>query len=143
MKQISILIVDDNYPDRYILNRYLESLDYDFKIVEKLNGLEAINYFRDYQNKKKLDPDGFPSLILFLDINMPLLNGFEFLDKYTVLKQENQYDDTFVMMFTTSEDQHEMQKALKYDCVSDFLVKSKISKDMLSSKIANLLKQVA
>lgn len=141
MKKISIMVVDDNYAERYILSRFIQDLDYSFHVTEKENGLEAINYFTEFDANNEIDPEIFPPDIIFLDINMPILDGFEFLDKLNSFKQEKQFEKTYVMMLSTSALDEEIEKALSYDFVSDYLVKGKFTSATLKEKINSIIVQ--
>ena len=72
-----IMIVDDNVIDQMITSRVLKS-NYIFdEIVTMMSATEALNYLDDHIN----DPKLLPNLIL-LDLDMPLMNGFGFLEKF-------------------------------------------------------------
>lgn len=72
-----IVICDDEPINRFILQRYLE---YDYTdIVQTTNGLEALNYVESNLVEK---------IIIFLDINMPIMNGFELLEKFASEKDK-------------------------------------------------------
>jgi CheY-like chemotaxis protein len=69
-----VMIVDDTPLDRLIFEDMARKSDFAETVVKMGNGLEAINYL-------KANPDSIPDLI-FLDIQMPTLNGIEFLAEY-------------------------------------------------------------
>jgi CheY-like chemotaxis protein len=66
-----ILLVDDNMEDATTVSRALQDIDIRNKVVHVKNGLEALEYLQNPLNQK-------PKIIL-LDINMPKMNGVEFL----------------------------------------------------------------
>ena len=86
---MKILYVDDDSEDREIFIEILEEIDPNIKVVEASNGLETINL---------LATDELPDII-FLDINMPLLNGDETLVK---IRNDKRLEKTRVVMFSTS-----------------------------------------
>ncbi len=99
MKKLKcILLVDDNDDDNFFHALVIKEADAAEQIKTVTNGEKAIEYLK----KSKEDPINFPipDLIL-LDINMPRINGFEFLDK---VKAENIIDTnkTVVIVFLTS-----------------------------------------
>ncbi|GAB3821266.1 hypothetical protein GCM10028895_23080 [Pontibacter rugosus] len=63
----------------------------------------------------------FPDLIL-LDISMPKLDGFDFLASYYELGYPQRYN-SFISMFTSSDDQEHVERARKYDVVVGFIKK--------------------
>ena len=77
MKRVNVLIVDDNELDRYILRRQLTKIGVE-SIIEKDDGSTALEFLQDYDKNAMLYPDEFPPVVIFLDINMPKLNGFDF-----------------------------------------------------------------
>ena len=90
-----VLLVDDdatNYIHKFIINEinFAEHI----KIVE--NGQEALNYL-----KSKNDRDYRRPNLIFLDVNMPQMDGWEFLEHYKRLDEEL-IDKMMVVMLTTS-----------------------------------------
>jgi CheY-like chemotaxis protein len=79
-----------------------------------LGAEEALEYFES----RSLD-DNFDNEIIFLDINMPCMNGWEFLDQY---KKANSYDspNSKIIMLTTSINPDDRQKADEYTNVYGF-----------------------
>ena len=73
------MIVDDNEFDCYITSKLINSFDSSIDIMEFNSSTTAIEYLEEYQSDlKKL-----PSLI-FLDIYMPILDGFKFIERFLV-----------------------------------------------------------
>ena len=139
MADIPVLIIDDDEVDRYSLRRDLKSTGLSFSIIEKENGLEAIEFFRDYEKQKAESPKNFPPIISFLDINMPLLNGHEFLREFAKVREQTDIVNHIVMMFTSSEREEDINKALSYPFVKDYLIKGKYDKDELRAKLEKAL----
>jgi CheY-like chemotaxis protein len=99
MKKLNcILLIDDddatNYLNKIILNR----MDCVNHIQVAKSGKEAINYLVNAAKPDNESSTPSPDLI-FLDINMPSMNGWEFLDHYKGIKKEN---EVLVVMLTTS-----------------------------------------
>lgn len=97
MKQIKILMVDDNDADIYLTKRAFEKSKINATLDAVYDGEEALEYL-----EKNL-----PSLIL-LDINMPKMNGFELLE---IIKSNEHYKHIPVLMLTTSSDQEDIFKS--------------------------------
>ncbi|MDN5214522.1 response regulator [Fulvivirgaceae bacterium BMA12] len=105
-----ILLVDDdsltNLFTKFILGRYNKELE----INVCLNGEEAINYLQT--------TDSPPDLII-LDINMPLINGFEFLD----WQSQSSFQETCVVMYSTSDREEDIKLSLQYKQVVEYIEK--------------------
>lgn len=128
----SAMIVDDSPTDRYLLRRYLQKTEMITEIIEAENGEDALKRFIDYRGKKETLPDGFPPALLFLDINMPKLNGFEFLEKFEALQEEH---SVVIMMFTSSASKEDKEKAFSFSNVKDYLEKGAFKAEDIKKKI--------
>ncbi len=106
-KLLKIMLVDDQKMANFINKKLIEVTEFAEKIVDYTlpqTALLAIDTEK---------PD-----LIFLDLNMPEINGWRFLD---VLKERN--DPTQVVIVTSSTSSLDMQKAQKYNQVIDFLIK--------------------
>jgi len=110
MKIRTAMIVDDSDSDQFLARARLLQFDPEMEIVQAYDGQEAL--------EKLEDPDVNPDVIL-LDINMPRMNGLEFLEQYS--QRENQ--TTVVAMLTSSDQPSDKEAALSYGCVKDYFVK--------------------
>jgi PAS domain S-box-containing protein len=105
----NIWIVDDDQVIGYITRRLLNNADPTLKITEFLSAKMALE-------KLRLDP--IPPDILLLDINMPGISGFEFLD---ALNSMNCFVNVY--MYSSSIDPEDVKRARSYPMVRDFLSK--------------------
>ena len=139
MNKFSVMIIDDNEVDRYLLTRHLKKTGIVGKIFEADDGTSAIEFFDNYQSNKQKNPNDFPPVVLFLDVNMPLMDGFEFLDKFTDIRQSIKDQSIVVMMFTSSDNDEEKQRALSYPFVKGFISKSNVNSELLKDKIQSIV----
>jgi CheY-like chemotaxis protein len=116
-KHIVFLIDDDNIY-QFTARRILESTGLAKEIVSFYNGKEAIRYLTDDRNRIA---ENFPDFI-FLDINMPIMNGWEFLEEYHTL-YGNFPKPVVVYVVSSSIDTHDMRKSRQYKGVTDYIVK--------------------
>jgi len=102
-----ILLIDDDEPINFLHKMVIEKSDCAEKVEVKMNGIQALEYLRSEVNGQHPQPD-----LIFLDINMPAMNGWEFLDEYKKLS-ENMLAKLVVVMLTTSlnPDDHEKARA--------------------------------
>lgn len=123
----SVMLVDDDGITNFLNKRLLSNLGLSNEIIVTTDGAEALAHLKDcLQNGKKC-----PELIL-LDINMPLMNGFEFLIEFEKLNSPNNIHATIVML-TTSTHQNDMLR-MKNHRVSGFL-----NKPLTTEKVNDLL----
>ncbi|WP_111670266.1 response regulator [Algoriphagus litoralis] len=107
-----IFLVDDDPINNLINRRLLGKAGIGNQIEEFLSAQEALEKIKSIASDT--------SLLLFLDINMPVLNGWEFLDAYCSNFPDRK--DTIVIL-SSSIDYQDRQKALEYPIVSGFLEK--------------------
>jgi CheY-like chemotaxis protein len=93
----TILLVDDDLDDHWIFREAIDEINKEIKCSTALNGKEALQLM-------KLSP---PPDIIFLDLNMPVMNGVEFL---TTLKTSDKYKSIPVIIFSTSIQPRDIQK---------------------------------
>jgi CheY-like chemotaxis protein len=85
-----ILLVDDDEDDIHLFHEALQEVNDSFQLVTANNGMEAL----DLVLNNKVKPDH-----IFLDINMPVMNGLECLEE---LKKRNKIPPLLVTIYTTS-----------------------------------------
>jgi len=135
MNKISALIIDDSEIDRYLLKRHLSDTGLDSDVFEVSNGMEALEFFHQREKDECLRQEGYPPTLIFLDINMPLLNGWDFLEQFSAIKASFDVHSCVVMMFTSSNHQSDLEEMKKYDFVKGYLVKGSFTVDELREKI--------
>ena len=112
-----ILVIDDNPTDRYIAKRMAEKYHFAEEIILQESALEALVYIRSLE----ATPDLLPQLI-FLDINMPGMNGYEFLEEYAKLS-ETIKSNCIILMVTTSLHPDDFKRAENDPAIFRFLNK--------------------
>lgn len=110
----SILLVDDDEATNFIHKLIIEKMGCAEKVVITQNGSEALAYLKSKVNGSTPQPD-----IIFLDINMPGMNGWDFLEEYQKLDTANQGKVVLVML-TTSLNPDDMSRAEQIPVVNGF-----------------------
>ena len=121
-----VFLIDDNDIVNFINRKTMESCSFSDNIIEYTSAKKALK-FLDEASK---DSDQIPDLI-FLDIKMQLMSGFEFLEGFGKLPPEVT-EKVKIIMLTSSLHDSDKELALKYKNVVDFLNKP-ITKDKLSN----------
>lgn len=123
-----IFCVDDDAITLMLCKKVIERVGFAKEIITAQNGEEALAYFQDLAKEPALNPD-YPKLIL-LDLNMPIMNGWEFLDAYQESGYQNIFKEAKFIVLSSTIDPQDVDKAKKYSAVLDFLSKP-ITKEML------------
>ena len=129
MNVSKILLVDDDLTVNYFHKRLLQSFFDKDKIETCLNGKQAI----DMLTKMKETNDKEDHVIILLDLNMPVMNGWEFLAEFHYLKEELKFSST-IYIVTSS-----LNPEDKNNCISNADVKKYLSKPMSKKDIELIL----
>lgn len=123
-KAVQILMVDDDIDDQLLFQRALKKIDSSFGCEIAEDGVEALV-------KLEIPP---PPDLIFLDLNMPVMNGFECL---IALKKEEKFKDIPVIIFSTACDNITIEKTRELGANAFFPKPTDFSH--LLSKLDNLL----
>lgn len=126
MKKIeTFCIVDDDDIYQFTTSLLLKKTDLVNKIIVFSNGLKAINFLKDEMGNKENIPD-----VLFLDINMPVMDGWEFLEEYLLIKPMMP-KTVVIYMVSSSVDEKDVLKAKSISALSGYLVKPISSQNIM------------
>jgi len=119
-----VIMIDDDDDTLEIYQLLIEKTSYAEQFVTHNNPYQALEWLKD----RSADPSTFPRYIL-LDLNMPELNGIEFIQKF---EEEVDYAslNTEIIVLTSSVRDRDQREALSYTSVSRFVSKP-LAKDQL------------
>ncbi len=126
-----LLLIDDDELTSYLVKKLIGSVGNVKEIVIKENGLEGLEYLAELKAHNSV----FPEVIL-VDIDMPIMNGFEFVEAY-----ENQYVNnggTRLIMITSSKRQLDFDKCLSYSSVLNCIYKP-LTREKIAAILSNSL----
>jgi CheY-like chemotaxis protein len=117
-----ILFVDDDPITLMLCKKVIAKSSFANEIATAQDGEEALKYFNTlkYDNTKKIT-DKIPQLI-FLDLNMPVMGGWEFLDHFTS-DAYAEFSETKVIILSSTIDPEDLERAKKHPVIIDFLSK--------------------
>lgn len=127
--KVNILIVDDDDVAAESVVRSLRKHAMDFPITLARDGMEALEILRNQHNDLIIDK---PYLIL-LDLNMPRMDGFEFLQE---VRSDKNLHDSIIFVLTTSDADSDRTRAYHQN-IAGYMVKSAVGPQF--AKLANLL----
>lgn len=130
-----VLLIDDDEPTNFLSRMLIEEAGCAEHIEVANSGIAALDYLETIE-KTSVNHDVHvrPDLI-FLDINMPAMNGWEFLEKYKNLEKDKK-GKIVVVMLTTSLNPDDRARANEIPDISDFE-----SKPLTAEKLDSILKK--
>lgn len=129
MKKLDIAcLIDDDQMFTYLLSKQMRLIDFCDSILIFNDGDEALRYLKPIMK----NPETLPSVIL-LDINMPVLDGWQFLDEFTRFSIPKKIT---IYIVSSSIDQADQLKAAAYKDVSNFYVKPISNQDLVRMLMA-------
>lgn len=125
-----ILCVDDDPITLMLCKMVISRAAFAKEVITAQNGEEALNYFDELRlNNLGAEIRKYPQLI-FLDLNMPVMGGWEFLDHFSKPDYADVFKTCKVIVLSSTIDPDDIKKAKTYPMVLDFLSKP-ITKEML------------
>jgi CheY-like chemotaxis protein len=125
-----ILLIDDNRADNFLHRLAIEEAGCADHVEEALSGEAALKWLQ------QLAPDELPELI-FLDINMPGMDGWEFLDHLAAFSP-TPYSQVLIVMLSTSSDPEEIKRGQQDARLANFLPKPLTSESLQSILLQHL-----
>ena len=112
-----ILFIDDDAINNHLNKMLMEDLELSHKISFALNGKEGLDLLQSCLDNEMAIPE-----LIFLDINMPVMDGFEFIHRFLELK-DKEFERVQICMLTTSHSLEELERANSLKRVTCFTPK--------------------
>lgn len=119
---VNILVVDDDDVTAETVRRSLRKVEGQFRVVEAADGQEGLDILRGVSPKKLERP-----YITLLDLNMPRMNGFEFLE---LVRADPKLASSVIFVLSTSDSDADRARAYE-DQVAGYMIKSAIGPQMV------------
>ena len=112
-----VMLVDANDTDNFISKRIIEITKFANEVEVKNSGKKALDYLRENGDNDEKLPD-----LIFLDINMPIVDGFVFLYEFEKFNQAIK-DKCKVVILSSSDNKRDIDKIVNNDHVVKFITK--------------------
>ena len=124
----TIMIIDDSKIDRYVVEMVIKKTNFASEVIQMGSGNDALNYLTQHKDQA----GKWPGLIL-LDVNMPEMNGFEFMEKFNLFAEEIK-ETCSVMLLTSSIHPVDIDRATSNKYIRKF-----INKPLNAAKLHELI----
>ena len=120
-KYYAVMLIDDNEIDNLINQKMIEATNITKHIFTHTGARSAIEFLKNIEKLTDITPHPLPDVI-FLDIDMPLMDGFQFLDEFEQLSDDTKKQCKIVML-TSSINPQDVNKSKKYSSVKKYINK--------------------
>jgi len=112
-------IIDDDDVYINLIKKIIDVKNLSENLLVFKNGQEALDHFKPIM--ENIDEEAFPEIIL-LDLNMPVMDGWSFLNEFTQIKTHSKIKTTLYIV-SSSINPYDVAKAKSYSLVTDYLIK--------------------
>lgn len=127
-----VMLVDDNDTDNFISKRIIEITKFAKRVEVKNSGKSALDYLREYEDVEEELPN-----LIFLDINMPIVDGFVFLYEFEKFNEIIR-DKCKVIILSSSDNKRDIDKIVNNNHVIKFITKPLTESALEEVKVNNL-----
>lgn len=118
-----ILCIDDDPIALMLCKKVITKAEFSKELITAQNGEEALSYFNTLKNNTTpTDLNNKKPSLIFLDLNMPVMGGWEFLDLFSTPNYSD-FNTTNVIILSSTIDPDDLEKAKTYPMILDFLSK--------------------
>ncbi|WP_301928621.1 response regulator [Ferruginibacter sp.] len=133
-----IMVIDDDEPTNFISTMLIEEAGCTHHLEIADSGMKALNYLKKATEEVGSKGDFIPPDLVFLDINMPRMNGWEFLTEFRKISNGHALKPVIIML-TTSLNPDDKQRAENIPEIADFENKP-LTKEMIERIIRKYFK---
>ncbi|WP_103069670.1 response regulator [Aquimarina sediminis] len=126
-----LCLIDDDNIHQFIIRKIIKKLSPNQKLLTFSNGEEGINFIKSTIGKIEKLPD-----LILLDINMPIMDGWGFLEEFITITPEIK-KDIIIYILSSSDNPTDAEKAKEYELVSGYIIKP-INEDQLEFLLENV-----
>ncbi|HAQ69801.1 MAG TPA: response regulator [Flavobacteriales bacterium] len=123
---MKVCVIDDDDIYQFLLKKELKHTNLVDKIQVFTDGQKAIDYFIENKKSIELLPD-----VIFLDINMPIMNGWQSLEQFKQIQPKIAKEIT-IYLVSSSFDDRDINRSKEYTEVTDYIIKPVKRSNLLS-----------
>lgn len=122
-----VLLVDDDNINNFLSEEIIAGANITDEVVLLTDGQQALNYLN---NLESLENQKSQKLLILLDLNMPVMDGFEFLEEFNPSELKAEFE---IIILTSSDNQRDIEK------IKSYKVRNFISKPITEEKLLEVL----
>ncbi len=115
LQNLNIFLVDDDHIYQFTAKKTLESMGLSGQVSIFPDGEKAITHIKAHLSSPDLLPD-----IIFLDINMPIMDGWQFIEEFQQISFPKKIS---IYMVSSSVDDNDMRRSKEYAVIDDYIIK--------------------
>lgn len=119
-----VMVIDDDSINNIIFKKIADLCEFAEEVITFISAVDALDYLKNVSEKGLTPPN-----IIFLDIRMPIVNGWEFLDEFEEINPEL-FSNTAIYMLTSSSEQSDINRSKNYQQISDYIVKPLVTEKL-------------
>lgn len=125
----TVMLIDDSEIDNFINQKMIEGCNIAEKIYIHTSSKSALEFLKNIERTSDVTKNLIPEII-FLDINMPIMDGFQFLDEFDKLSES--FKSVKVVMLTTSINPSDIERSSKNKYIIKYINKP-LTQEILAS----------
>jgi len=118
----TVFCIDDDLITLALCEMVIKKASFAESVVTAKNGKEGLNFFSAFFSKNNTGFSEEPPQLIFLDLNMPVMNGWDFLEEY-LMKYSDRLPNTKVVIVSSTVNPEDFSRANRYEIVIDFINK--------------------
>ena len=127
MKDPNILLIDDDKVYLFFMTKVIKNITDKLEIQICTDGEQAVEFFENLVDRNGKVPE-----VIFLDINMPFLDGWGFLEEFKKLKSQLITKELNIYMVSSSAREQDIERAKQFEELTGYYVKPVKQEDLKS-----------